>query len=158
MNTISIQEHRRVGRMVTGFDYLSKDHALQTHWVKRFVAIVIDSLLIWLPLLIFFEILGFGAVVPSLLFGPILFLYALIFEMAIGGTLGKVMMHLKAVSVSGQMNSSQATIRNISKIFGLFLLLDWIIGMLTDTTDPRQKWLDQLARTSVIAIDQPGGT
>jgi uncharacterized RDD family membrane protein YckC len=158
MNTIGIQDYRRVGQMVTGFDYLSKDRALQTHWVKRFVAIVIDSLLIWLPLLIFFELLGFGAVIPSLLFGPILFLYALLFEMAIGGTLGKVMMRLKAVSVSGQMNSSQAMMRNVSKVFAVFLLLDWVIGMLTDTSDPRQKWLDQLAKTSVIAIDQPGGT
>ena len=126
--------------------------------MKRFVAIIIDSLLIWLPLLLFFELIGFGAVLPSLLFGPLLFLYALLFEMAIGGTLGKVLMHLKAVSVAGQMNSSQAMMRNVSKVFGLFLLLDWIIGMLTDTTDPRQKWLDQLAKTSVIATDQPGGT
>jgi len=144
--------------MVTGFDYLSRDQALQSHWVKRFVAIVIDSLLIWLPLLIFFWILGFGAVLPSLLFGPLLFLYAAMFEYSIGGTLGKILLHLKAVSTTGKMSSAQAFTRNISKIFGLFLLLDWIIGMLTDTQDPRQKWLDQMARTSVISTDVAGGT
>ncbi len=144
--------------MVTGFDYLSKDQALQSHWVKRFVAIIIDSLIIWLPLLIIFSIAGLGLWFPSLIFGVLLFVYCALFESAVGGTLGKILMHLKAVSVTGKLNSSQALMRNISKIFPLFLLLDWIIGMLTDTNDPRQKWLDQIAKTSVISTDQPGGT
>jgi uncharacterized RDD family membrane protein YckC len=144
--------------MVTGFDYLSRDQALQSHWLKRFVAIIIDSLLIWLPMLIFLSVLGFGAILPSLLFGPILFLYSAMFEYVIGGTLGKILMHLKAVSITGKMNTSQALMRNVSKIFGLFLLLDWVVGMLTDTHDPRQKWLDQMARTSVMSTDMPGGT
>jgi hypothetical protein len=30
--------------------------------------------------------------------------------------------------------------------------------MLTDTHDPRQKWLDQMAKTSVISTEVPGGT
>jgi uncharacterized RDD family membrane protein YckC len=144
--------------MVTGFDYLSKDQALQTHWVKRFVAIFIDSLLIWVPLLIFFSIIGLGAFLPSMLFGLLLFLYCAIFELTIGGTLGKILMHLKAVSVTGRISSAQAFMRNVSKVFPVFLLLDWIIGMLIDTNDPRQKWLDQVAKTSVISTDQPGGT
>lgn len=144
--------------MPTGFDYLSHDSVLQTHWLKRFVAIVIDSLLIWIPLLIFFSLLGFHAVLPSLLFGPLLFIYAAVFELATGGTLGKMLMHLKAVSMGGQMNPSQAFMRNVSKVFVIFLLLDWIIGLATETRDPRQKWTDQLARTAVIATNHPGGT
>jgi uncharacterized RDD family membrane protein YckC len=144
--------------MVTGFDYLSRDQTLQTHWVKRFIAIFIDSLLIWVPLLIFFWLFGFRMVLPSLLYGPLLFLYSALFEFTIGGTLGKILMHLKSVSTVGKMSTAQALMRNISKIFGLFLLLDWIIGMLTDTQDPRQKWLDQMAKTSVISTEVPGGT
>lgn len=144
--------------MVTGFDYLSKDKALQTHWVKRFVAIFIDAILIWLPLYIILGIIGFGFLFPSLLFGILLFLYSAMFEYVIGGTLGKILMHLKAVATTGKMSSSQAFMRNISKVFPLFLLLDWIIGMLVETTDPRQRWLDQFAKTSVISTDQPGGT
>ncbi len=31
--------------MVTGFDYLSRDKALQEHWLRRFVALVIDALI-----------------------------------------------------------------------------------------------------------------
>lgn len=144
--------------MPTGFDYLSHDHALQLHWVKRFVAIVIDSLLIWVPLLLFLTLLGFHAVLPSLLFGPILFVYAAFFELMTGGTLGKMLMHMKAVSMSGQMTTVQAFVRNFSKIFAVVLLLDWIIGMAMETKDPRQKWTDQLVHTAVIAVDRPGGT
>jgi len=144
--------------MVTGFDYLSRDQTLQTHWLKRFVAIVIDWLVIWLPLLVFFWIFGFGAVLPSLVFWPLLFLYSAVFEYSIGGTLGKILMHLKAVSTVGKLSTAQAFMRNLSKVFGLFLLLDWVIGMLTDTQDPRQKWLDQMSKTSVISTDGPGGT
>jgi len=144
--------------MPTGFDYLSHDNALQIHWVKRFVAILIDSLLIWVPLLIFFSLLGMHAWVPSLLFGPLFFVYAAVFELITGGTLGKMIMHLKAVSMSGRMNSSQAFMRNVSKVIVVFLLLDWILGMATETKDPRQKWTDQVAHTAVISTDHPGGT
>jgi len=144
--------------MVTGFDYLSRDEVLQGHWIKRFVAIVIDGLIIWLPIWFFSVLVGIHTIIPAGLFGPLLFVYAFVFETAIGGTIGKMLLHLKAVSVTGQMNSSQALFRNISKVFVPFLLLDWIIGMLVDTKDPRQKWTDQLAKTSVIATDRPGGT
>ena len=144
--------------MVTGFDYLSRDQALQSHWVKRFVGIFIDSLILWFPLLVIFYILGLGAFLPSLLFGVLLFLYSAFFEMTVGGTLGKILMRQKVVSVTGKITSAQAFMRNISKVFGLLLLLDWIVGMLLDTSDPRQRWLDQIAKTSVISTDQPGGT
>ncbi len=144
--------------MVTGFDYLSRDQTLQSHWLKRFVAIVLDWLTIWVPLTIFSIIFGGHYVLPSLLSWPLLFIYSAVFEYAIGGTLGKIIMHLKAVSTVGKLSTAQAFMRNLSKIFGLFLLLDWVIGMLTDTQDPRQKWLDQMSKTSVISTDVAGGT
>jgi uncharacterized RDD family membrane protein YckC len=61
-----------------------------------------------------------------------------------------MLLRLKVVATSGKMDVAQALMRNISKIFWPFLLLDWIIGMAVDTTDPRQKWTDQMARTSVM--------
>jgi uncharacterized RDD family membrane protein YckC len=67
-------------------------------------------------------------------------------------------MRLKVVPISGQLNTSQALLRNVTKIFGPLLLIDWIIGMAIDTHDPRQKWTDQIARTSVIRYDSPGRT
>jgi hypothetical protein len=40
-------------------------------------------------------------------------------------------------------------VRNISKIFFLFLLLDWLVGFATEG-DPKQKLLDRSAGTTVI--------
>jgi uncharacterized RDD family membrane protein YckC len=144
--------------MVTGFDYLSHDQALQAHWLKRFVAIVLDSIIIWMPIWLVLAVFGIPTVVPGAIFGPLLFLYCAFFEMQIGGTIGKMLFHLKAVPVSGQMDAAKAFMRNVSKVFPPLLLLDWVIGMVMDTTDPRQKWTDRIAGTSVIAVDHPTGT
>ena len=61
-----------------------------------------------------------------------------------------MLLKLKTVSMTGKIDFAQAIMRNVSKIFAIFLLLDWIIGMAVDTKDPRQKWTDQLAKTSVM--------
>jgi uncharacterized RDD family membrane protein YckC len=138
--------------MVTGFDYLSRDKALQEHWLRRFVAVLIDWIIIWLPVSIFMNILGFlwhGFVVISVE-SVLFFLYCALFDYMIGGTVGKMLLKLKAVSVTGKMDSAQALLRNVSKVFAPVLLIDWILGMATDTGDPRQKFTDHLARTSVI--------
>jgi len=138
--------------MVTGFDYLSRDKALQEHWLRRFVAVVIDAFVIWIPVSILLGLIGFGWLgflvvsVESILF----FFYCSFFDYIIGGTLGKMMLHLKSVGTAGRMDLAQALLRNVSKIFAPLLLIDWILGMAIDTSDPRQKWTDQLARTSVI--------
>lgn len=136
--------------MVTGFDYLSKDQALQEHWLRRFVAIVIDSIIVYAPTAMLFHFFGMSWLFPWWFAGGILFLYASFFDASIGGTLGKMLMSLKAVSTTGQMTMPQAFMRNVSKVFAPLLLLDWIIGMAIDTRDPRQKWTDQMARTSVM--------
>ncbi|HEX9908650.1 MAG TPA: RDD family protein [Thermoplasmata archaeon] len=145
--------------MVTGFDYLSHDEGLQSHWLKRFVAIVIDSIIIWLPMWIILTIIGVSYLVTGGFFGILLFLYCAFFELQIGGTPGKMLMHMKAVPMQGtKLTAAQAFMRNVSKVFVLLLLLDWILGLLLDTADPRQKWTDRAARTSVIVTDHPGGT
>ena len=136
--------------MVTGFDYLSRDKALQAHWLRRFVAIVIDALIIYVPVNLFFDFVGAHFSLTFLLTGGLFFAYTALFDALIGGTFGKMLMSLKAVSITGKLDPAQALMRNISKVFLLVLLLDWIIGMLVDTNDPRQKWTDQLANTSVI--------
>lgn len=138
--------------MVTGFDYLSKDKALQEHWLRRFVAIIIDWIVISIPFwllgwvinLSWFSFWSFGAS------GALFFLYCAFFEYLIGGTLGKMLMRLKVVALSGKLDVAQALMRNISKIFVPLLLLDLIIGLAIDTQDPRQKWTDQIAKTSVM--------
>ena len=136
--------------MVTGFDYLSRDKALQAHWLRRFVAIVIDALIIYVPVNLFFDFVGAHVSLTFLLTGGLFFAYTALFDALIGGSFGKMLMSLKSVSIAGKLDPAQALMRNISKVFPIALLLDWIIGMLLDTNDPRQKWTDQLANTSVI--------
>lgn len=143
--------------MVTGFDYLGRDKTLQEHWVRRFAAIVIDWIIILVPLSFIGDILGLGwfGFFSLSLVSVFFFLYCALFDYVIGGTLGKMLMGLKAVSVSGKLDLAQAIMRNITKIFVLLLLIDWIIGMAIDTKDPRQKWTDSLVGTSVILISRP---
>jgi uncharacterized RDD family membrane protein YckC len=141
--------------MVTGFDYLSHDKVLQEHWLRRFVAIVFDYVLVYVPIWALFALVGISYIFPGFLAGFVLFLYAALFESSIGGTVGKMIMHMKAVAITGNMSFSQALMRNVSKIFPVILLLDWIVGMAVDTNDPRQKWTDQVARTSVMLYDRP---
>jgi len=136
--------------MVTGFDYLSKDSALQQHWLRRIVAITIDGVIIYAPVSVLFGLAGISWLVYLWFAGAILFLYAALFDLVIGGTIGKMLIRLKAVPVSGKMTAPQALMRNISKIFWPLLLLDWIVGMAMDTQDPRQKLTDRLANTSVM--------
>jgi len=144
--------------MVTGFDYLSHDKVLQQHWLRRFVALFLDAVIVIIPITVFLSIIGFKYISSGVLASIVFFLYASLFEIAVGGTIGKVVMHMKSVSISGGLSGSQALMRNLTKVFWPLLLLDWIIGMAVDTTDPRQKWTDRLAGTSVMVYDHAGGT
>jgi uncharacterized RDD family membrane protein YckC len=144
--------------MVTGFDYMSQDKKLQEHWLKRFVAVVIDFAIVYTPIWILGSMFTYPYAFPVVFSGAALFLYSFLFEAAVGGTIGKMVLRMKAVPMHGTMSPSQAMLRNISKVFPLFLFLDWVVGMAVDTKDPRQKWMDQVARTSVIAYDKSGGT
>jgi uncharacterized RDD family membrane protein YckC len=136
--------------MVTGFDYLSQDKALQEHWVRRFAAIIIDALIIYAPISILFRVLGTPLFFPWFFAGGLFFLYCALFDATIGGTVGKMLLHLKTVATTGKLDFAKAILRNISKVFVVLLLLDWIVGMAVDTKDPRQKWTDQIAKTSVM--------
>ncbi len=138
--------------MVTGFDYLSQDKALQEHWLKRFVAILFDFVVVYLPLWLFFDIVGVKYLLVGSVSGIVLFAYAVVFDLGAGGTPGKLIVHMRAVPLVGRMSMGQALMRNLSKVFPVFLLLDWVIGMAVDTHDPRQKWTDQVAKTSVISV------
>ncbi|UCE45430.1 MAG: RDD family protein [Methanobacteriota archaeon] len=143
--------------MPTGFDYLGSDKALQQHWVKRLLAIVIDAVLIYAPIVVFISVLGGRYISAGLLSGVALFLYSSLFDLSVGGTIGKLILRMKSVAMTGRLSLSQAFMRNVTKVFAPLLLIDWIVGMAVETKDPRQKWTDQVAHTSVIVHDHPGG-
>lgn len=143
--------------MPTGFDYLGQDKLLQEHWLRRFVAIVIDSVFVYIPILVLTSLVGWHYVNAWLLSGIALFLYSSLFDAAVGGTIGKMIVHLKTVPIMSRLTMTRSLMRNVTKVFGLLLLLDWVIGMAVETRDPRQKWTDQVAHTSVITYGRESG-
>jgi uncharacterized RDD family membrane protein YckC len=76
-------------------------------------------------------------------------------EASYGATLGKKVLGLQVQMVNGsKVTFDKAFIRNISKIFWLFLLLDWILGVATPGNDQRQKYTDRIAGTTVVSVKQ----
>ncbi len=130
--------------------------ALQEHWIRRFIAFVIDIIIILIVALIlslFVGVFGWPWYLSGFVTGLLWWLYSFIFEGAVGGTVGKKLVSLHVVATDGMMDLPRALIRNVSKIFPLFILLDLIIGMATEG-DPRQRFLDRIAHTTVTRIDQ----
>ena len=119
-----------------------------------------------------------GGVFGGLLILFIFLLLALVFSVAYwiyfdakGGTPGKRLMKLKPVALQGEMDYSKATVRNLSKILGgffaglifsnliliilaesLIILVDVFVGI-SRGEDPRRKYTDFLANTTVVRTD-----
>ena len=134
-----------------------------THWLIRLIAYVIDSIIIAIPVWIiwflvlaatiftspFFIIYGAWLIFPFL-FGIIQMLYFIILDVSWGATIGKRVLGLKVQMLNGaKVPFDKAFIRNISKIYPLFVLLDWLVGIVT-AGDKRQKYTDRIAGTIVI--------
>jgi uncharacterized RDD family membrane protein YckC len=139
-----------------------------THWIYRLIAYIIDSIIIGIPaaIIYFFVILAvlvanpfifaFGGwlILPFLL-GILELIYFMILDTTWGGTIGKRVMGLQVQTVNGgKVSLDKSFIRNISKIYGLFLFLDWLIAVITAGSDKRQKFTDRYAGTTVIQAKQ----
>ena len=139
------------------------------HWLIRLVAYIIDSIIILIPTAIiyfiifvaivlspgsFFLIYG-GYLLLPLILGILEVLYFVILDVSWGATIGKRLLGLQVQMVKGgKVPFDKAFIRNISKIFWLFLILDWLIGIVTPGADRRQKYSDRLAGTTVVQVKQ----
>ncbi|MFQ6128320.1 MAG: RDD family protein [Thermoplasmata archaeon] len=138
----------------TGFDMLG-NKALQDHWLRRLVAIIIDAIIVSIAVFILGIFLWFfGWFAWGWLGGGfLLFLYSIVLETAMGATIGKKIMSLKVVGVQEQLNPPMVLVRNVSKIVGILLIIDWIVGMLTPG-DPRQKYTDRLIGCTIARTDE----
>jgi len=159
-----MRRHRDGERLVTGLNIIGANKALQDHWIKRVIAFIIDAIIVWivsfLIVVVAFPIWwaggGFGGLffgLGAVLLALFTILYWLIQEGFMGGTIGKKIMGLRVVGTTGQMDVVKAAIRNVTKIHFLLLLLDWIVGLATEG-DPRQKFTDRFAGTTVVRTDQ----
>jgi len=148
-------------------------------WLIRFIALVIDSI----PLSIIAYIIFWFGIVPfwfttsvfgiatyvsvawwgwflifPLLYGIFALLYFIIMEITMGATIGKKILGLEVQMTNGsKVTLDKSFIRNISKLFGILLFLDWLVAVVTPGPDPRQKYTDRVAGTTVVSIKQAFG-
>lgn len=121
-------------------------------WILRLIAYVIDSVILFIVSAIIglAILLTFGFWSDVLIFGLLSLLYFIVLDVVWGGTLGKRLLGFHVQTLyGGKVNYGKSIVRNISKIFILFLFLDWLIGVATSGHDKRQKWSDHLADTVV---------
>ena len=138
------------------------------HWLIRLVAYIIDSIIILIPTAIIYFIVLAAVILSSsfvfvtfgiwlllpLILGILEVLYFVILDVYWGATIGKRILGLQVqMTKGGKIPFDKALIRNISKIFWPFLLLDWLIGIVTPG-DKRQKYSDRLAGTIVVQVKQ----
>ena len=140
------------------------------HWIYRIIALVIDSIIIGIPIWAIwtFVIISGGALwivlyggwlLLPLLVGIIQLLHFIVLEVSWGATVGKKVLGMQVQMTNGsKVDAGKSFIRNISKIYWLFLLLDWIIGLATPGPDRRQKYTDRMAGTTVAQVKQAFGS
>jgi len=148
---------------ISGFETLTKDQKAQEYWLWRFVAFVVDAIIVYAVLAILTALIALPALLTGgfgffgVIFGGIAFLWGIVFvlyfmftEASSGASLGKRLFNLKVVSkTNSNPTYGEALVRNISKIYWLLLLLDVIVG-LAISRDYREKYADHLMGTKVV--------
>lgn len=128
-------------------------------WGKRFLAIVVDALIVTLLLWVLSALINpLVALTNSyvllnywpLMAGIIMVAYFTYLEGKHGVTIGKKLMKIKVVSVEGKIDVKKTFLRNISKFLWLPLLVDLLIGLALGNRD---RYLDKLSKTYVTLID-----
>jgi len=143
--------------MVKAIDLIGSNKQLQDHWVRRIVAIIIDAIILavitWIIFYLLLDLPGFWMfTITPLLTGLIWVGYSFVLEGFNGATIGKQLLSLKVMATEGPMDFTKALVRNVSKIHGVLLLIDWLAGFFTDG-DPRQRYLDRVIDTTVVRTD-----
>ncbi len=127
-----------------------------THWLLRLLAYVIDSIIV--GIVSFAISLAFrGQLITVLLLAWVVLsmVYFILLDIYWGTTVGKKIMGLAVqLEKGGRVSFMPSLIRNISKIFILLPVLDWVIAMVTSGEDRQQKFSDRFAQTTVVQTRQ----
>jgi uncharacterized RDD family membrane protein YckC len=88
-----------------------------------------------------------------LFYGIPLLIYCYVMENSVRqATFGKGLMGLQVQTTNGgKPNSGQVLKRNLSKILWIVFLIDILMGLATKGNDPRQRYFDRMAGTTVIS-------
>ena len=139
--------------MSSALDQVLENKQAQEFWLRRLVAIIIDALIIYIPIMAMTSIawsMGFLGQVPWVISGSLLVLYTALFESEIGYTIGKRIMGLEVVSLDPRpYDLRRAIIRNITKIHGIFLIIDLLLGVLAEDRT-NMRYLDTVVAAEVV--------
>src|SRR5437867_9944095 len=142
--------------MPSAFDLIGHNPALQEHLIRRFIAFVIDAVIVAVVGLFFaipLSFLGWAWWFSGIFWGGIWFIYSILLETIFGGTVGKKIVALRVVAIDRNLDVVHTVVRNLPKIFPLILLIDVLVGA-AQQGDPRQRLFDRIARTTVTRVDQ----
>lgn len=135
---------------------------MQEFWGRRLVALIVDvifiTLLMWVLTAIIYPVLAWNNLYSVLnywliLLGVLIVLYFTIMEGKWSSTLGKGLLKLKVQAADGNMNYKKAFLRNISKFLWIPLVIDLLIGVVVSKEGTRKRYLDLLAKTTVIKVE-----
>jgi uncharacterized RDD family membrane protein YckC len=135
---------------------------MQEFWGKRLAALIIDAifitLLMWVLTAIAYPLIAWNNLYSVLnywfvLLGVLIVLYFTVMEGKWSSTLGKGLLKLKVQAADENMNNKKAFLRSISKFLWIPLVVDILIGFARSKEGTRQRYLDQVARTTVIKVE-----
>ncbi len=148
-----MDEEGPVRHRLSALEMIEHNKPLRKHWIARLIAAFIDFSVVMLVagLIGFFIVGGLNnfVIVTNMILAVFWVFYSAIMEYAFGFTLGKKVMHLRVQSLKGPLYLWKTILRNISKVQIIVLVIDALVGMAT-VGDPRQKFLDRIAETTVI--------
>lgn len=135
---------------------------MEEFWGRRLAALIIDAifitLLMWVLTAIVYPIIAWNNLYSILnywlvLWGVLIILYFTVMEGKWSTTLGKGLLKLKVQAAGGDMNYKKAFLRNISKFLWIPLVVDLLIGVARSKEGIKQRYLDQVARTTVFKVE-----
>ena len=142
--------------MPAGYDLLEHSHDFRMHLLKRLAAALLDAAVVFVPITLAIYLIDLEPkeMLAGVVSGFGWFLYSAVMESMKGTSIGKRMLGLAVASKDEPMTLSKGVVRNVPKMFWfIFLPLDLLVG-LSRNEDPRQRWTDSVAATTVIKVDR----
>ena len=139
--------------MASALDEVLENKQAQEFWLRRLIAIIIDAVIIFIPITVMTSIAWAAGVLfqPTwIISGALLVAYSALFESELGYTIGKRIMGLEVVSLDPRpYDLRRALIRNITKVHGVFLFIDMLLGILAEDRT-NMRYLDTVVAAEVV--------
>lgn len=129
---------------------------MSTVFTKRVIAYVLDfivvSALMWIVSYFLFGIIGPQKVYDAYRYLPyvvpvLIFVYFVLLEKLAGASIGKAIMNIQVRSKNGaNISWLQAIVRNLTKIYWIPIIFDWLIGKFLRT----DRLFNNITRTTVV--------